>query len=92
MGIGKIIAGLRKDGITQLYAQNNRYIPQALYKELKGRRKCSQCKRKFNHPLDIHHIIPVRKGGQSIRSNLAATCRKCHIKIHEVDKDEDETN
>ncbi|MBR3639367.1 MAG: HNH endonuclease [Clostridia bacterium] len=31
---------------------------------------------------EVHHILPVSKGGTHSRDNLMALCRSCHTKIH----------
>ncbi len=31
---------------------------------------------------EVHHIIPVSKGGTHDRSNLMSLCKSCHNKIH----------
>ncbi len=31
---------------------------------------------------EVHHIVPVSKGGTHERSNLMSLCRSCHNKIH----------
>ncbi len=31
---------------------------------------------------EVHHIIPVSRGGTHERSNLMALCRSCHNRIH----------
>ena len=31
---------------------------------------------------EVHHIVPVSKGGTHDRSNLMSLCRSCHNKIH----------
>ena len=31
---------------------------------------------------EVHHIIPVSKGGTHARSNLMSLCRSCHNKVH----------
>ena len=34
-------------------------------------------------PVDeVHHILPVSRGGTHARSNLMSLCRSCHNKIH----------
>ena len=34
-------------------------------------------------PVDeVHHVLPVSKGGTHARGNLMALCRSCHNKIH----------
>ena len=34
-------------------------------------------------PVDeVHHVLPVSKGGTHARGNLMARCRSCHKKIH----------
>ena len=31
---------------------------------------------------EVHHVIPVSRGGTHDRSNLMSLCRSCHNKIH----------
>lgn len=31
---------------------------------------------------EVHHILPVSKGGSHDRSNLMSLCKSCHTKIH----------
>ena len=31
---------------------------------------------------EVHHILPVSKGGTHARDNLMSLCRSCHTKIH----------
>lgn len=31
---------------------------------------------------EVHHILPVSKGGTHDRSNLMSLCQSCHNKIH----------
>lgn len=31
---------------------------------------------------EVHHIVPVSKGGQHVDSNLMSLCQSCHTKIH----------
>lgn len=34
-------------------------------------------------PVDeVHHIVPVSKGGTHDKNNLMSLCRSCHNKIH----------
>lgn len=45
---------------------------------------CEQCfERGILVPVDeVHHKVPVSKGGTHERSNLMSLCRSCHNKIH----------
>ena len=45
---------------------------------------CERCLAKGRAvPVDeVHHIIPVSKGGTHDRENLMSLCRSCHNKIH----------
>ena len=45
---------------------------------------CEQClKNSILVPVDeVHHIVPISKGGTHARSNLMSLCRSCHNKIH----------
>ena len=31
---------------------------------------------------EVHHIVPVSKGGLHVDSNLMSLCQSCHTKIH----------
>lgn len=31
---------------------------------------------------EVHHILPVNRGGSNADSNLMSLCRSCHNKIH----------
>lgn len=39
---------------------------------------CQDCNKKFKR-LEVHHIIPLRKGGTNDLDNLITLCRKCHM-------------
>jgi 5-methylcytosine-specific restriction endonuclease McrA len=42
--------------------------------------KCVLCS--GTHSLQVHHIIPISKGGINALSNLETVCRDCHEEIH----------
>jgi len=42
---------------------------------------CQGCA-KTDLPLDVHHIIPITKGGKNWLSNLISLCRSCHERVH----------
>lgn len=44
---------------------------------------CEKCGRPTE---EIHHIVPLCKGGSHSKSNLMALCSDCHKKIHEKEK------
>jgi len=48
--------------------------------------RCAGCKDVFidrPHLLDVHHIIPLTKGGRTTKMNLECRCKlKCHAKKH----------
>lgn len=61
----------------------------ATYKVHK-RRKCQKCKKKLGRfEGDIHHIIPISKGGTNRFSNLMLVCEVCHEKIHSEESKEE---
>ena len=41
---------------------------------------CEQCKRagKITPAEEVHHILPLSKGGTHVESNLMALCKRCH--------------
>lgn len=40
--------------------------------------KCTACGSESN--LNVHHIIPISKGGRNISINLTTLCHRCHSK------------
>jgi len=54
--------------------------------KVRKRGRCEKCGVKLNyrkHEGDIHHIVPMSKGGTNRYSNLVLLCDKCHDHIHE---------
>ena len=45
---------------------------------------CEQCEKegKLIPAAEVHHKIPISKGGTHARENLMSLCRSCHNKIH----------
>lgn len=45
---------------------------------------CEQCLKEGRcTPMEeVHHIVPLSKGGTNDESNLMSLCRSCHEKIH----------
>ena len=45
---------------------------------------CEQCYREGRITMmdEVHHIVPVSRGGTNEDSNLMSLCRSCHNKIH----------
>ncbi|MCB8924054.1 MAG: HNH endonuclease [Ardenticatenaceae bacterium] len=42
---------------------------------------CQHCQTK-NVDLQVHHVVPVKQGGQEQLDNLITLCHSCHHKIH----------
>ena len=49
------------------------------YKKIKWQ-PCACCGKELN--LEVHHIIPINKGGNNDMRNLISVCSDCHRKIH----------
>lgn len=43
--------------------------------------KCKVCG--STKQLEVHHIIPLSKGGTNVKTNLITLCYSCHIKRHD---------
>jgi hypothetical protein len=52
----------------------------AIVKATRGQR-CEECGTE-DAQLHVHHIVPLRKGGDSDPANLLVLCRRCHAKKH----------
>jgi ribosomal protein L37AE/L43A len=46
----------------------------------RDRYRCVECEKTSD--LQVHHIIPVSKGGKDIPENLKTFCKRCHKKYH----------
>ncbi len=75
----------RKSGVTRIVRDN--YGDKisdwrALAKEVKQRdgNKCVQCS--STEELDVHHIVPLSKGGRTVKSNLITLCKYHHEGKH----------
>lgn len=44
---------------------------------------CEECLKdgRFTKAEEVHHILPLRRGGNHDESNLMALCKSCHSKI-----------
>ncbi|HEX3017832.1 MAG TPA: HNH endonuclease signature motif containing protein [Caproicibacter sp.] len=45
---------------------------------------CEMCLKENRFTLvdEVHHIIPIKKGGTNSRNNLMSLCQSCHNQIH----------
>ncbi len=45
---------------------------------------CEMCFKegRYTRLDEVHHIIPVSRGGTNERTNLMSVCKSCHNKIH----------
>ena len=45
---------------------------------------CEECQKegRINPAKEVHHILPIKKGGTHSRDNLMSLCQSCHNKIH----------
>ncbi len=51
------------------------------WKNLRGQGQCHWCKKRFPaKELTMDHIIPLGRGGKSVRSNLVPACKDCNNK------------
>lgn len=51
---------------------------------IKQHPNCEICltKMKCTPATEVHHIVPISRGGQHLDCNLLALCHKCHTEIH----------
>jgi 5-methylcytosine-specific restriction endonuclease McrA len=77
--IHNIFREMKKNRVIENYEAKHRFIEPEVYKSLKSRKKCMRCKKKLSGRIpEIHHKIPISKGGTNERMNLMALCKKCH--------------
>lgn len=42
--------------------------------------RCQVCHQR--RQLDLHHLVPVSRGGDHGADNLICLCRPCHLRVH----------
>ena len=51
------------------------------WKNLRGQGVCHYCKKRFNaSELTMDHLIPISRGGKSVKGNLVPACKECNNK------------
>jgi 5-methylcytosine-specific restriction protein A len=72
-----LLIELGKRRIAQRYHDRGRFINKKIYQQLKAKQKCDLCGKSPIIP-EIHHVVPVTKGGTNTADNLLALCHECH--------------
>jgi 5-methylcytosine-specific restriction endonuclease McrA len=53
------------------------------WKNRRGEGVCYYCKRRFPaRQLTMDHIVPIIRGGKSVKSNVVPCCKSCNSKKH----------
>lgn len=73
----KVVAKVRRTKV-QAYTVDWDAISKAIIKRDCGR--CTECP--ATKDLNVHHIIPVSRGGRTVGYNLKTLCRRCHSSKH----------
>ena len=51
------------------------------WKNQRGNGQCYYCKKRFPpKTLTMDHIVPVSRGGKSVRKNVVPCCKECNTK------------
>ncbi|WP_100065001.1 HNH endonuclease [Miniphocaeibacter massiliensis] len=58
-------------------------------KYIKSHTLCEQCKKeeRIKTAEEVHHIVPLSKGGTHDEENLMALCKSCHSRITALEGD-----
>lgn len=60
----------------------SRKIARAAKKENLFGTACCNCGKECGSEIEYHHIVPLERGGQDIKTNLAPLCYECHSLVH----------
>lgn len=71
----------RKEGTGRKYGRSWKKIRASYAREHPLCEKCFE-EGKVTMMDEVHHIVPVSKGGTHDRANLMSLCRSCHTKMH----------
>lgn len=75
----KTVAKIRRTK-SEAYTDNWDQISKLIM--LRDNYKCVDCGRGRPIRLEVHHVIPVSKGGRTVSFNLKTLCIICHNKKH----------
>ena len=80
LGCGARVVDLERDGWQERF---DGAIPAPIRRVVlaRDRGRCQCCGRR--RYVDLHHIVPVSRGGKHSRANLTVVCSACHTAIHE---------
>ncbi len=70
-----VVSNIRR-GRTAAYGSDNAWRQLCAAVKLRDGHRCRQCSSTVN--LEVHHIIPVSRGGQTAMFNLKTLCEACH--------------
>jgi 5-methylcytosine-specific restriction endonuclease McrA len=73
----KVVAKIRRTK-TQAYTEDWSSITAKI--RARDGQACRLCR--STNSLQVHHLIPVSRGGLTINSNLMTLCIKCHERKH----------
>lgn len=86
--LNDLVKSIRKKGYKgniKNYYNSNNVSRQGIAKRarviLSNINHCQICGKK-DCELSVHHIVPVRLGGKSIKRNVIKLCKECHTKVH----------
>ena len=67
-------------------SEGHDWIPQKLYMKIKNRTNCCEsCGRYLTwHQKQIHHKVPISKGGLDSPKNIMVVCKSCHKKLDKI--------
>lgn len=80
------VTKIKRDGYSTVngFSKNNEWwaIRAAVVKRDGG--KCVPCKRKglAIKGSEVHHVLPLSKGGRTVMTNLMTVCQLCHERRH----------
>jgi len=73
----KVVAKVRRTKV-EAYGVDWDAISRAVIRRDGGH--CSECP--ATKGLNVHHIIPVSRGGRTVSFNLKTLCHRCHSRKH----------
>lgn len=76
----EIFLGISETEIAKERAKAKELKKTAWWKKKRSDGICHYCRQKFPvEELTMDHLVPLAKGGKSIKANLVPACKKCNF-------------
>lgn len=76
------VAKIQRRNWQKRYPDDWKSLSQSI--KAKHNNRCSKCGcvGSFDNPIQLHHLIPLSRGGRNVQANFVPLCSICHRRSH----------